>query len=596
MQPKIASLSTELLLQILTWVRKISGKNSGLLQCLTVSKRWHGATIVVMYRHLALTTDVIESFASTFDPQLAGPHVRSLTLHVAQPTLVSYERNELINANNWIQEVLLRLPPILGTLDNLCSFSLRVSVTAPSFFFQVSRRAIQALINALPQSCVNLEIDTCGLDAIPSPLADPLSSQSSTHLCETLRRVLPRMHRVRIRLSSICPIVIGIFTKNEDTKTKFFIPIKAPHLETLFINCRRGHGLCHLCSNPTSPATTWSPWTSLVSALRQFADTPEACSPSAKICILGSPTINSLDEGAHKTIIVADLHGRSACAFPILRVAPNIPDGWLMRVGQGRGIFSHLGALEEFAEGKQWADLSIGARLHLKIAETEGEEVLTLPIVDEREWRATHARKSCVVWKNEALLNRLPEHSVDPNYLCSQLAVAKGLVLDRMQMAKLGKAALRSRKVRASYGVVTRERYNKHSHLGKQPTLSTIDGELWIEGEIKWVMRKGDNIETEKSGKDHGFSHAFRAGGKLGAVRRELVIRHKDRDQLPTGRDNADVFTLCHIEPDLSTVDSKYIVERQCRKSPLKFWKQAPSYYEIKYAVNFVIGSMDARF
>ncbi|RWA12353.1 hypothetical protein EKO27_g2734 [Xylaria grammica] len=347
----------------------------------------------------------------------ASPHVRSLTLRVAQPTLVSYERETLINANNWVQEVLLRLPPVLETLDKLYSFSLHVSGTTPAFSFQVSPRAIQALINALPQSCVNLEIDTFGLDLIPPSLAATLSDQSPTHLCEALRHVLPRMHRVRIRLSSTCPALIGTFTKNEDTKTGFFNPIKAPHLETLLINCRRGHGLCYLCHNPTAPTAALTPWTPLASALRQFADTPEACSPSAKICILGSPTTNSLDESVHKTIAITDLHHQSTCAFPILRVTPNVPDGWLMRVGQGRGIFSHLWALEEFAEGKQWVDLSIGARLPLRIAETEGEEVLALPTVDEEEWRAAHARKSCVTWKNEALAGSIlldAETRVDP--------------------------------------------------------------------------------------------------------------------------------------------------------------------------------------
>ncbi|GAW14132.1 hypothetical protein ANO14919_035260 [Xylariales sp. No.14919] len=177
-----------------------------------------------------------------------------------------------------------------------------------------------------------------------------------------------------------------------------------------------------------------------------------------------------------------------------------------------------------------------------------------------------------------------------------QLAVAKGLVLDRMHMAKLGKAALRVRKARASYGVVTRERYDKRSHSGKQPTVSTLDGELWIEDEIKWVIRKGNNIDAEQSGKNHGFSRAFTNRGKPGIVRRELVICHNDKDRLPTSRDNADIFTLCHIESDLSKIDSRHIIERQGRKPFWKFWRKALTYYEIKYAVKFVIGSMDARF
>ncbi|KAI0453050.1 hypothetical protein F5B21DRAFT_505771 [Xylaria acuta] len=347
----------------------------------------------------------------------ASPHVRSLTLRVTQPPLVNCEDETVINANDRIQEVLLRLPPVLGTLNKLYSFSLRVPAMTPTFSFQVSPRAIQALINALPQSCVNLEIDTLGLDlSLPSLAATP-ANPPSVHLCEALRRVLPRMHRVRIRLSAICPALIGKFTTNDNTKTESFNPVKAPHLELLFINCRRGHGLGYLCHEPTAPATAQTPWSPLVSALRQFADTSQACSPSARLCILGSPTPNSLDESAHKTIVVTDLHCRSTCAFPVLRVTPSVSDGWLMRVGQGRGIVSHFSVLEEFAEGKQWTYLPIGARLPSKIAETEGEAIPALPTVDEGEWRAAHARKSCVTWKNEALVGSVlldAETRVDP--------------------------------------------------------------------------------------------------------------------------------------------------------------------------------------
>ncbi|KAJ2989638.1 hypothetical protein NUW58_g3369 [Xylaria curta] len=175
-----------------------------------------------------------------------------------------------------------------------------------------------------------------------------------------------------------------------------------------------------------------------------------------------------------------------------------------------------------------------------------------------------------------------------------QLAVVKGLVLDRKQRAKSGSAALRIRKARASYGVVTQVRYDKKVHSGLRPTISELDGERWIENQISWVIRKGDDIDSEQSGKTHGFSKAARKRNNPWISKRELVISHQDKDQLPTNKDDVDVFVLCTVESDLSGVDSEYIHKRTGKRSGL--FKPAPKYYEIPYAIKFVVGAIDARF
>lgn len=61
-----------------------------------------------------------------------------------------------------------------------------------------------------------------------------------------------------------------------------------------------------------------------------------------------------------------------------------------------------------------------------------------------------------------------------------------------------------------------------------------------------------------------------------------------------------DVFPLCTVESDLSTVDRRHI-ETHTRyvKRPGIFGgltKKKQEYYEIKYDVCFVVGALDARF
>ncbi|GAB1316509.1 Actin-like ATPase domain-containing protein [Madurella fahalii] len=196
---------------------------------------------------------------------------------------------------------------------------------------------------------------------------------------------------------------------------------------------------------------------------------------------------------------------------------------------------------------------------------------------------------------------RVKEAFPDPKVVVAdadepQLAVVKGLVLDRKQKAKAGRSALRVRKARASYGVVTRERYDKNLHAGKRPVRSDLDGELYVDGQVKWVIKKGDDIDAENGGKWHGFSKVFNNCKHPGISKRELVICHKDRDALPISVDGVDVFTLCTVESDLSEVDPGHIRKKAVKKSGFGLLKRATFYYEIEYEVKFVVGAIDARF
>ncbi|KAK4161397.1 hypothetical protein QBC43DRAFT_323944 [Cladorrhinum sp. PSN259] len=197
-----------------------------------------------------------------------------------------------------------------------------------------------------------------------------------------------------------------------------------------------------------------------------------------------------------------------------------------------------------------------------------------------------------------------------------QLSVVKGLILDRKQRDRHGFSALSVRKARASYGVVTSERYNKHdpAHRNLTRVRSELDNHEWVDDVIVWVIKKGQDIDAtdESQHKAHKFHKSFRGKDNPGMSRRELVICHldpgKDGEGLPVRKGDSDVFSLCTVESDLSGVGREYIETRVVRGGEKgggsSGWGalfggrggKSSKYYEIAYDVKFVVGAIDARF
>ena len=71
----------------------------------------------------------------------------------------------------------------------------------------------------------------------------------------------------------------------------------------------------------------------------------------------------------------------------------------------------------------------------------------------------------------------------------SQLAVVKGLVIDRIQKMKSGRAVLGSRICRASYALSLDVPYNARKHSG-QEVYKHYDGVLYARNQMDWMIRK----------------------------------------------------------------------------------------------------------
>lgn len=75
------------------------------------------------------------------------------------------------------------------------------------------------------------------------------------------------------------------------------------------------------------------------------------------------------------------------------------------------------------------------------------------------------------------------------NLRISQLCVAKGLVIDRIQKLKSGKAVLKGRVCRASYGLEAMVLYDEKKHVG-QPVTKSVDGKNYATNQIEWIIKK----------------------------------------------------------------------------------------------------------
>ena len=67
--------------------------------------------------------------------------------------------------------------------------------------------------------------------------------------------------------------------------------------------------------------------------------------------------------------------------------------------------------------------------------------------------------------------------------------MVKGLVIDRIQKLRSGRAVLNSRICRASYAILWDPPYNRKKHKG-QEVYKKFDGVVYVKDQLEWMVRK----------------------------------------------------------------------------------------------------------
>jgi hypothetical protein len=263
------------------------------------------------------------------------------------------------------------------------------------------------IIDALPKSCVNLELDTGGWDASPKE-GDP-------HLCVSIRRVLPRMQHVRLRLRFMCSAIFGEghLVPSERLRarsicyTKEYEPISLPNMRTLLVNCALpDRAMRDTCRPddwedlPPEGLMTRTAWHVITSALERLIQRGDCHSPFAKIHVhdfmSGCPLDMKPYGSPYTTFIRTEMSSLTSWAFPAVELLP-LGEGEriLVRMPDGQDLISSLAGVESLVEGELWKTTMEGARLPAELAPAAAFPAERDSVLTPDQWRPLNQRVEC---------------------------------------------------------------------------------------------------------------------------------------------------------------------------------------------------------
>lgn len=168
-----------------------------------------------------------------------------------------------------------------------------------------------------------------------------------------------------------------------------------------------------------------------------------------------------------------------------------------------------------------------------------------------------------------------------------QLAVAKGLVMDRVQTLTEGVGIYTGKCSRVSYGVICSWQYNPKVHNGELVQKDPIDGKIYAKEQIDWIIKQGEQIP------DKGFLRPFRlkiskdSGPQ--AVEVVIVMSRDPAGHLPSSLRRGSVQKVCRIKAtihDFSTFPQKRSL----------FWPGRSQHYVADFYLLISVGSTDLAF
>ncbi|KAF4628876.1 hypothetical protein G7Y89_g9275 [Cudoniella acicularis] len=175
-----------------------------------------------------------------------------------------------------------------------------------------------------------------------------------------------------------------------------------------------------------------------------------------------------------------------------------------------------------------------------------------------------------------------------------QLAVMKGLVIDRLKKLETGQPVLRIRRARISYGILSAVPYDPKYHEGEEVVTDPVDGRQYANNMIKWIIKKGDRITPNKLIDLHKWTTAYNPGETVRIKSDQIVISHAEEYELPESLLDSGVEHLCEITSDFSRVRDR---ELKAAYKP-RTWHQLRGelYYLLEYDVKVLLGPADIKF
>lgn len=381
-------------------------------------KAWHIAALPILYRDVLIKNHNLEPFSKSFNIS-HGVLVRSLTVCVdpiqpardpAAPYPLAFKEDEEHMKRHGSQESnelwlhLRGLSSKIASMTSLTTFSLIVSAKPYAMGFWIPRPTLQLLLKALPETCVNLEIDTRGQDYF---------EPGAGHLCDTVQDIFPRLQHLRLRLSTLCPAMLGSLFDPSDPARYFakFKPAAAPSLQTVMINCIPRaifRSQAHICRTfQENPYTSYSvnlpdARIAMVDALRLAVDSSSY--PAAKsLQVLHTLPHNNDDLSVYASFHKRDIIENATWVLPFRNIMGTQMDSFLIRTPEGHEFLSYPHVIETLAEGHLWREIGSGFRVPAAVLEARSTIYAEkdLPVCGTEAWKAKYPRRSCMLWQNE---------------------------------------------------------------------------------------------------------------------------------------------------------------------------------------------------
>lgn len=175
-----------------------------------------------------------------------------------------------------------------------------------------------------------------------------------------------------------------------------------------------------------------------------------------------------------------------------------------------------------------------------------------------------------------------------------QLAVAKGLVMDRVQALSTGSGVYTGRISRVSYGVLCREAYDKVRHRGEDITEDSLDKTKWAENMIEWLVEEGHAVE------DTDFTKPYRLKipkAEIGqGFEAQFVKSDAPAKALPRSLRHDGVERLCTLRFRFSEQDFRQSSSHQGFRLERSFLSRRRDHYIAEFNLRIIVGSTDLKF
>ena len=465
------NLPDDLVILIATELKREGGTTTDLLNFTLVSKRWQHLGLPIFYGNITLTNTTLVRFVDSFNAGTYGGYVRSLTARFETdsgvhpetlamftgphgPPLMSSEFSGGGMSTDFsgfgmstnftgsgmstdfsgfgassgspypastpakVNDMLERLVPMIPQFVDLRSFSL---VVAPAPHRLIRRATIIALLDALPATCTNLELDTHA--------QDHREEDEKAHVCDAVRNLLPRMQHVRIRVGAMCSAMFSADQEShaprEDGATDDDLnTVTTPHLRSLVLNCGFGGPQIQLCGQNDYTSHTKHPGrpeglalSSITKGLEQFVSQQGEALKDSRIYVMVGLGGDSAFQQC-QTELREDVVTKVTWAFPVLRFGPTTSSGkYIMRLhDESEHVLSNEDQIEALSEDFVWKNDIGGARLPAEALDAERDRLPSfatgcvesrLPAQTGKQWAAAHPNVALnTVWRNEEMVGQ----------------------------------------------------------------------------------------------------------------------------------------------------------------------------------------------